>query len=143
MDKETTPPNQPGGLATQPSHQQVIVMWTLWFSFAMALVFYRFTLVRGNGSNHSFTAPDTVIAWMLYLIPIAVVLSLRWLLIPRLRNPSTTMSPFIVCFAFAEALAFFGIFLFKNQLNLFYLTAWLLVLQLMPLWKQKTAPPAA
>jgi hypothetical protein len=113
-----------------------IVMWVLWGAFASALVMYRQMLVGKTANTHSLTAPDSPLGWVLYLIPIAVVMSVRWLVIPRLRDPRLVMPPFIVGFAFTEALTFFGIFLLPKQFCLFYFTSWFLILQLMPLWKQ-------
>ena len=120
-----------------------IVMWVMWFAFVNATVMYRIFLVGKTANTHSITAPDTVLVWALYLIPIVIVMSLRWLVIPRLRIPFLMMVPFVLGFAFAEALTFFGIFLFPKQFNLFYFTSWFLLLQLMPLWKRKTDQPVA
>lgn len=117
---------------------QLIVMWAMWCAFAGALIMYRFYLVGRSANTHSIVAPDTAFGWLAYLIPIAIVISLRWLLIPRLRHPVLVLPPFVVGFAFAEVLTFFGIFIFPKQFTLFYLTSWFLMLQLMPLWKKKT-----
>lgn len=113
---------------------QAIVIWALWLSFAGALVMYRITLVGKTANTRSLTAPDAIFAWGCYIVPIAIVLSLRWLVIPRLREPVQVMTVFIVGIAFAEVLTFFGIFLFQPQFRLFYLTSWLLFVQMMPMW---------
>lgn len=121
---------------------KAIVMWVMWAAFATALVMYRQMLVGKNANTHSLAAPDSALGWVLYVIPIVVVLSLRWLVIPRLRNPVLIMAPFVICFAFTEALTFFGIFLLHEQFNLFYFTSWFLILQLIPLWQQKAETPS-
>lgn len=114
----------------------VIVMWVLWAAFACALVMYRQMLLGKTANTHSLTAPDSAFGWVLYVIPIVAVMSVRWLVIPRVRDPRLVMPPYMVGFAFAEALTFFGIFLLPKQFSLFYFTSWFLILQLMPLWRQ-------
>lgn len=122
---------------------QTVVMWVMWCAFAGALIMYRFYLVGKSTNTHSIVAPESLFGWLSYLIPVAIVMSLRWLVIPRLRLPFLVMSPFVVGFAFAEVLTFFGIFIFPKQFALYYLTSWFLILQLMPLWRTKTDQPVA
>lgn len=118
----------------KPKAPQAIVIWVLWLSFATALVMYRIMLAGKATNTRSLIAPDTIFAWVCYVIPIAVVLALRWLAIPRLREPFLVLPVFVVGIAFAETLTFFGLFLFPAQFRLFYLTSWLLFVQLMPMW---------
>lgn len=120
---------------------QAIVMWVMWCAFASALVMYRIMLVGKNTNTHSLVAPDTTIAWLCYVIPILIVLPVRWQVIPRLRLPHLIMPVFMVGIAFAEVLTFFGLFLFHAQFSLFYLTSWLLFVQLMPIWTLRPDPP--
>ena len=119
-----------------------IVMWVMWCAFASALVIYRNMLVGKNTNTHSITAPDTMLAWVCYTIPILIVIPVRWLVIPRLRLPHLLLPVFLVGIAFAEVLTFFGLFLFPAQFSLFYLTSWLLFVQLMPIWTLRPDPPA-
>jgi hypothetical protein len=113
---------------------QAIVIWVLWLSFATALVMYRIMLVSKAANTRSLTAPDTIVAWVCYVIPIVVVFALRWLVIPRLKQPIEVLPVFLVGVALAETLTFFGLFLFPAQFRLFYLMSWLLFVQLMPTW---------
>lgn len=115
-----------------------IVIWLFWSMFAVSLIFYRIALVGTADNTHSITAPQSVSGWLAYIIPIGLTLPIRWLVIPRLRNPLLVLIPFIAGLAAAEALMFLGIFIFKAQFSLFFLTSVLLLLQMMPLWKPKT-----
>lgn len=118
-----------------------IVMWVMWFAFASALVMYRIMLVSKASNTHSITAPETTLAWLCFAIPICIVLPLRWLVIPRLRLPNLILPVFLVGIAFAEVLTFFGLFLFPPQFSLFYMTSWLLFVQMMPIWTLRPGPP--
>lgn len=118
-----------------------LVMWVMWCAFASALVMYRIMLVGKADNTHSFIAPDTGLAWVCYAIPIIVVLPLRWQVIPRLQAPNLILPVFLVGVAFAEAQTFFGLFLFPAQFSLFYITSWLLLVQLMPTWTLRPGPP--
>lgn len=116
-----------------------MVLWAIWFSVLVALVYYRMLLVGPGANTKSIVMPGTPAAWLLYLISIGIALGVRWLVIPRIGNPFRTLVPFIVGIAFAEALTFFGIFIFPKQFTLFYFTSWVLVLQLAPLWVKGTS----
>jgi hypothetical protein len=118
-----------------------VVMWVMWSAFASALVMYRIMLVGKAHNTHSMVAPDTMFAWLCYVIPIVVVLALRWVVIPRLRVQNLILPVFIVGVAFAEVQTFFGIFLFPAQFSLFYFTSWFLFVQLMPIWTLKPGQP--
>lgn len=118
-----------------------VVMWVMWCAFASALMMYRIMLVSKRHNTHSITAPDTIFMWVLYVIPIFIVLPLRWVVIPRLRVPILILPVFVMGVAFAEALTFFGLFLFPAQFRLFYLTSWLMLLQLMPIWTLRPDSP--
>ena len=117
------------------------VLWVMWCAFAACLVFYRLMLVGPRADTHSIRAPDSAFEWVCYIIPIVVVMSLRWLLIPQLQVSAAVVAPFVVGCAAAEALTFFGIFLFPKQFTLYFLTSWLLLFQLMPLWKKQPSNP--
>lgn len=119
-----------------------IVLWVLWCAFASALVVYRNMLAGKAADTHSITAPDTIPAWLCFAIPIMIVLPLRWLVIPRLRTPFLVLPVFLVSVAFAEALTFFGLFLFPAQFSFFYIASWLMLVQVMPLWTLRPGPPA-
>jgi hypothetical protein len=118
-----------------------LVMWVMWGAFASSLVMYRMMLVGKADNTHSIVAPDTIFAWLCYVIPIAMVLALRWLAIPRLRLPNLILPVFVVGIAFAEVQTFFGIFLFPAQFSLFYFTSWFLIVQMMPIWTLRTDQP--
>lgn len=112
------------------------ILWVIWGAILIGLVYYRMLLVSGADNTKSIVMPEGSTGWLLYLVPIVIAVSMRWLVIPRIRNPMRVMVPFIVGISFAETLTFFGIFIFPKQFTLFYFTSWALMLQLAPLWRK-------
>jgi hypothetical protein len=121
-----------------------IVAWFLWCAFAGSLIAYRMWLVGAADNTNSIRAPQDVGSWLAYIIPTGLALTLRWLVIPKLRNPFLKLIPFLVGLSAAELLTFLGIFIFQLQFSLYFLTNGLLLLQMLPLWgfKQSEAPVA-
>jgi hypothetical protein len=116
------------------SSPAVILMWLFWCLFAASLVVYRVMLVGNADKAHSIAAPQSVSAYIVYVIPVVLAVAMRWLVIPKVRNPFLALIPFLFGLSVAEVLTFCGIFVFQQQFSLFFYTNWLLLLQMMPLW---------
>jgi hypothetical protein len=112
--------------------------------FAISTVFYRLFLFHRPEAGAAAAPPWTLSSFALYVVPILIALSMRWLVIPRLRNQLLALIPFMVGVFSAQALTFFGLFLVPRQrFNLFFYTTWGLLLMFIPVWKGKVEPCAA
>lgn len=116
-----------------------IIMWILWCCHCCALICYRLFLVESTHNTCSLTFPVDVFALGMYSAPVALTLLIRWLVIPRITHPFVTLIPFLFGLSFAEALTFYGLYLFQPHFTLFFCTSCILLLQFMPIWKQKVA----
>lgn len=114
-----------------------MIMWVIWGACLTGIVIYRFSLVGSEENTKSVVMPHALGGWLAYLVPVVIAVSMRWLVIPRIMNPFLAMIPFYIGISFAEALTFFGIFIFPKQFTLFYFTSWALMLQLAPLWRKR------
>jgi hypothetical protein len=118
-----------------------ILMWFLWCVWCEATVYQQMTLAGQRHNTASLTFPTDVFALSMYCIPVALTLSMRWLAIPRIKTPFVGLIPFMAGLFSAAVLNLFGLFLFEKHCLLFSCTAWILLLQLVPLWKRQVGPP--
>ena len=114
-----------------------ILMWLAWCFSAVQLVFDRTFLVGSSHRTHAVAQSWSPSSLALYLVPIVLALSMRWWVIPRLRNPLMGLIALVFGLSFGNALAFFGIFIVPQHFDLFFWTSLLLLLQFAPLWREK------
>jgi hypothetical protein len=102
--------------ANPPS--KVIVWWVLWAAFLTGVVVMYQVLGRNA------VAPETTGAdwtWIAGLVPVALSVVIRWVVLPRLPAMATAFPIFVLGIAMAEASLFLGLFLFPaHKQELFY-----------------------
>lgn len=122
--------------------KQTMILWVVWFALFSSLFAYLFVLwpaARGAGSS----APAVLMLPML-ITPAGISVFLRWFVIPGVATPQAVIITSIIGLALAESLTFYGIFLFSDYFQLFFLVSVFMVLQYIPLYamKSQSGPPA-
>jgi len=97
-----------------PAKQQALVAWIVWFAMFQAAFIYPFFLGNGFPRGPNAETPMGPALWLLCLIPIVVATAVRWLLIPKLRDPKRQLVAMIIGLALSEAPILLSIFLMTD-----------------------------
>ena len=122
-----------------PKAPPLIVWWVIWLALLVGVVVIYVFLGRGP-------LPPPVsnpFPHLIGLVPLFISILLRWLILPKQRDPAKVLVLFIVGAAMGEGCAILGIFLggpFRDEL--FVLGA-LGIVQWMPLYARSLYAPAA
>jgi NADH:ubiquinone oxidoreductase subunit K len=123
------------------TRQQLLILWTIWFSLVVAIVVYQFAL--GGGIPTGANAP--VENQSLFVFVSAGLLlaasAIRWLLIPRADAPGKILVLMIMGLSFSEAVGLFGLLLIPMDQPGTKLALWVLslasALQFMPVYARR------
>jgi len=124
----------------QPKHK--MALWVLWFVMLSSLVIYLFTLWPAVRENIGQNPPSMLMLPML-IGPVAISTFFRWFVVTGVSEAGAVLVANIIGLAMAESLAFYGMFLFPDHFQLFFLVSALMVLQYIPLYTMKAVDPPA
>lgn len=113
-----------------------LVLWGIWAWIMAAMPFYKF-LLGGGKQVDSFDRPVDLFVVGMFVVPLAISVAIRWLLIPRLQSWRLILAPFIVGIALAESLVFYGKFLFPEFESVFFYAGLAGVGQFIPFFARK------
>jgi hypothetical protein len=102
-----------------------------------------FMIYHFLGSNAAKPQMDTTdsSAWMAAIVPVALSIVIRWLVIPRTKSAQAALPLFVMGIAFAEASCLLGIFVFPaHKQDLFTLSA-LGIFQFVPFFARRYFTP--
>jgi hypothetical protein len=116
------------------------ILWFIWGAMMCALPFYKIFLGGGDRVD-SFDRTIDLFAFGLFAVPLVVSVFIRWLILPKLRQPALQLAPFVAGLAVAESLIFFGKFLVPEYDSVFFYTGVLAMAQFMPVFLEE--PPVA
>ncbi len=120
---------------TAPSPLTVLILWVLWFSFMIGIVFINLFLGQDTASHHAVIPNEG--AWFAAAIPIFISAILRWIVLPKVRDPQKLLTTMILGISTAEAVTFFGLFLFPaHRVELCILSA-LGIFQFIPTYARR------
>jgi len=106
------------------------LLWFFWLAFVSAIILYQIFLTGDTGESRSLFG---VFPLSMLLVPAGVCAIIRWLLIPRWRNPLIVLVLAIAGIAVADSISLYGIFLFSNHRLVFLIVAVLSLVQFVPL----------
>ena len=115
-------------------NRNLLVWWVLWASFLCGII--QFYLFLGTKQPPPTTKPSIATAF-LGLIPFFVSGIIRWVVLPRMRSANAAFPLFIVGIAFAEAVCFFGLFLFPAYKLEFSVISFIGIAQFAPFFARK------
>ena len=119
--------------------RRLFVWWVQWVAFLVGIFVFCAFLSRPAGDRPA-TDPSL---WPITLIPLAVSVILRWVFLPRARVLQTAYAQFVIGIAMAEAVCFFGIFLFPDRLQILFPLSVVGVFQFIPLFARRLIDESA
>jgi len=120
------PTMNPQPLPPQPK----FVLWLLWFAITFGLVMiYSFAAPKGGEGAKALQ--------YLPMVPLAISVFIRWVLLPRQKSVATAMPVFIIGLAMAEGCGILGMFLVPQLKETYLVLALLGLFQFAPLWAGK------
>lgn len=124
--------------ATPTLRQHQLIMWVLWIAFLNGIIMFRIFLAQPLPPGAA--APRDTFPWAASLFPVLVATLIRWLLLPRAKDPQQGLVTMILGIALAEATSFLGIFLTPSHLNLLCGASFLGAFQFAPTWASRFFP---
>lgn len=117
-----------------------LVLWVIWTALFAGVFLYRHFLSRETPDRDSFEG--TVDAFMIILIlgPTAVSVFARAIMVPEAKHSGQLLVAMILGMATAEALTFFGLFLFTAYESLFIGISIGLMLLFLPVFLPNVPP---
>jgi len=112
-------------------------MWILWAAFQVGVCVFFFFLRQAAPTS---PAASGSWPWLLALGPLTISAGLRWIVMPRLRNPEHGLVCMVLGIAMAEAVTFFGLFLAPQYQREFFVLSFLGILQFMPFYARRFFP---
>ena len=130
----------------QHKRPQLLVLWVIWASLFTGIIVYQLVLGRGIPAGENAPASGMNFAVVLAIGQIAAASLVRWLFIPRAKNPGQLLVFMIVGLALSEAVEFYGLFLVSADQPSTKLTLWVLsllsALQFIPTYAKAEGSPS-
>ena len=86
-------------------------MWIIWFAILQGAFVVQWFLGDGIPEGENAAEPMAAWLWGLCFAPIVLAALIRWLLIPKIREPQLQLVAMIVGLSLAEAPIFFSLFM--------------------------------
>jgi len=118
---------------------RLVVWWIIWASVLCGLIIFYFVLA----GNKSLPPPATkeLFTNLAGLLPLFLSVIIRWLVLPRGRNPSGALAMFIIGLALAEGCGLLGILLGGGYRDMFFVLGILGILQYVPFFAKRLFEP--
>ncbi|MEO0794036.1 MAG: hypothetical protein AAFX93_02680 [Verrucomicrobiota bacterium] len=109
-------------------------VWVIWYGLFSSLFVYRFFLLDKTSDPEVVNTGGTIsIAVLVFLIlPVLISTAIRWTFVPKAKTFQQLLPLLITGCAIGESLAFFGIFLFPQHLDVFFYASVAMVGQFIP-----------
>jgi len=118
---------------------QLMVWWTIWGSILAGLVLVY--AVLGRSPLPADAAPRQSLTGMIGIVPLFLSIILRWLVLPRRREPRSAFILFVTGVALAEACGILGIFLGGPYRDELFVLGVLGIAQYVPLFARQLLDP--
>lgn len=120
--------------------KKVIIWWVLWLAILQGMILIYFILGRSAPSPQIHASPE-VMRWALLLGPLLISTFLRWGLLPRARNAGAALPLFIMGLALAESICMFGVLMFPQHKQEFFVTSLIGIFQYLPYFAGRFSRP--
>ncbi len=117
---------------------QKLILWVIWVSLFSSIFVYRIFLGGQGVPDDVETSVDAFLLIML-LIPSFGSALMRWVLLPKAKDPQQVLVFAIIGMALGESLVFFGIFLFPAFETSFFVISLLAVFQFIPTYANSSS----
>jgi len=109
-------------------------MWIVWGSLVMGCFLFATYLTQKDDVTNSFSRDLGVFELGILMIPFGICMVYRFLLIPKIKNVIAIFPVYVIGLFMSELIIFFGIFLIREYLNLFYILCGTAMFIYMPCW---------
>jgi hypothetical protein len=120
-----------------PSKIAKPVWWCVWIAILNGLIILYVVLSRRSGEEVHAGSPAIA---FIGLVPLTLGTALRWLVLPRLKDPAKAFMVFIVGLAMTEGCGILGIFLGGAHKETLFALGLIGVLQFIPLFLSRFDP---
>lgn len=95
--------------------QQAIVSWIIWFGMLQSAFIIHFVLGGGFPSGENVAEPMASWLWVLCFAPIVAATVIRWIVIPKIREPKKLLVTMIIGLALSENPILFSLILIGSD----------------------------
>ncbi|HAV12966.1 MAG TPA: hypothetical protein DCX06_05660 [Opitutae bacterium] len=95
--------------------QKAIGQWIIWFVFLQSALVIHFVLGGGFPEGDNATEPMAAVVWAACIAPILIATGIRWLVIPKLQDPSKLFIAMILGLVLSEQPIFISLFLIGDE----------------------------
>jgi len=118
---------------------RLLAWWIIWASILAGLVLIYLLLAQGKPLPP--VARDNPLQGLVGIVPLFVSIVIRWLVLPRVTEPTRAFVLFVAGVALAEACGFLGIFLGGPYRDSLFVLGVLGVTQFVPFYAKKLFDP--
>lgn len=111
----------------------LINWWIVWLALQVGIFVIYFVLEKSSRENKGPEFP----IWLAGFLPLIGSAIIRWMVLPRISVIQTAFPLFVVGIAMAEGATFFGMFLFPEQKQLFFLLSVVGMFQFIPTFAKR------
>ena len=97
------------------SKQKAYVFWILWFAFLQSAFVVHFVIGGGFPEGENVAEPMAVWLWAACVVPIIIAAAVRWLVIPKVKDPQQMLVAMIIGLALSEMPILFSLFLIGSD----------------------------
>lgn len=119
---------------------RLLIWWVLWGSILAGLVLIYLFFAQGRPLPANLPAQESLTG-LIGLVPLFISIVIRWLVLPRSREPNRAFVLFIVGVSLAEACGILGIFLGGPYRDSLFVLGVLGVTQYVPFYAKKLFDP--
>src|SRR5262245_32171921 len=95
----------------QHNRSQLLMIWVLWASLFMGIIASQFAFGGGIPTGENAPRSGLDIAVMLAIGQIGVASVIRWVFIPRAKNPVQVLVLMVLGLALSEAVGYYSLFI--------------------------------
>ncbi|MEM1221260.1 MAG: hypothetical protein AAGH40_00745 [Verrucomicrobiota bacterium] len=114
-------------------NKQVITMWIVWFAMLQSAFVFSYFLGDGLPKGKNAAAPMAAWIWVVCFLPLVVATILRWIVLPKIKEPQHQLTFMIIGLSMGESAVFFQLFLIgpeypQNQIAVLIVAVLVLIL---------------
>lgn len=117
-----------------------VFMWLTWVIFVTGCFFFAHFLTRSGDTAGATGSGPVWLAILALVLPFSASMVLRFLVIPKIRNPWIALFPYIVGVIISQQILFFGLFMFKGYEIAFFALCFIAMVLYIPYWVRLGQP---
>lgn len=111
-----------------------ILMWFMWASFVMGCFTFAHFLPKHDSSVNSFNRQIDLLSISVLILPFALSMALRFMLLPRIRNSWIQFIVYMIGVSISQLIMLSGIFILWQFQSLFFILCAIAMASYIPYW---------